>query len=57
MSQKGISSNNGTQKKIDSDPQIKALKALLASQTDSVKRAEIEGFISKRVKELTDVLS
>ena len=35
-----------------SDPQIKAMRALLATRTDEAERAEIQAFIDNRVSEL-----
>ena len=34
------------------DPQIKAMRALLASKTDPTERAEIQAFIDKRLSEI-----
>ena len=34
------------------DPQIKAMRVLLSTQEDPIKRAEIESFISKRLAEI-----
>ena len=35
-----------------SDPQLKAMRALLATKTDETERAEIQAFIDKRVAEV-----
>jgi hypothetical protein len=42
-------------KVVDSDTQIKALRSLLKIKTDPNEIAEIEGFINKRVSEITSV--
>lgn len=44
-----ISSN-----KTNNDPQIKAMRHLMNAQQDEKKRAEIQSFIDKRIKELTE---